>query len=288
MKFLKLPVLLMIFSMTLISCGGSSGDGDEGLSYTGNTSQATVDSENADELAVTSTSGGGMAVNSEKAPIAFRSTETSNLEELSEKIYLALNANRTANQTEDISAIFCDQGGKATATSSGSGNIVSVNFTGCRTLLESEIFIIDGQAEITFNNDDSFNILYKSFKMTIAGESFTFDGSIACDSTGEICSVSLDFVGLDGRVYRVQNVTISSTGVDSYDITATVYDPDYGYVSISGNVSFSDCASGVPSAGTITFSGAAGSEASISYIDCENFSVTFGGTTTDYLWAEIL
>ena len=291
MKFLKLSVFLIISSLALISCGGGGGGGgdDGGISYSGNTGQATVTSENADELAVTSTSGSGMAVSSENAPMAFRSTETSNLEELSEKIYLALNAtsNRTANQTEDLSAYLCDQGGLATATSSTSGDSVTVSFTNCMSLLETEIFSIDGVAVMTINNDGSFSIVYKNFTMTLAGESFGFDGIIACDSSGLICTVSLDFVGLDGRVYRVQNLTISSTGVDSYSISATVYDPVHGYVSINGNVTYG-CTNGLPSSGSITFSGATGSEGSISYTDCDSFSVTFEGTTTNYLWTEIL
>ena len=115
MKFFKLAIFLIISSLALISCGGGGGGGgdDGGISYSGNTAQATVTIDNADELAVTSTSGSGMGVSSENAPMAFRSSETSNLEELSEKIYLALNAtaNRTANQTEDLSAFLCDQGG---------------------------------------------------------------------------------------------------------------------------------------------------------------------------------
>ncbi len=295
MKLIKLAVFLIVSSLALISCssGGGSSDDDEGISYSGNTSQATIDNTNAQRLGITSTDGGGMAVNSENAPISFRSaTNHASVEDLSAKILQSMSAtaNRTANQTQDISATMCDQGGSASVTSSNSGNSATIRFEECRTLIDLDVFTINGRAVLTVNpNDNSFSIDYQNFTMSVAGESFTFDGTIACDSLGDNCTVSLDFVGLDDRVYRLQNVTITSTGPDSFSISARVYDPDHGYVTISGNVTYGSCDYAVPSSGSINFTGASGTYGSITFNDCDSFTVSENGNAEPAInWSDIL
>ncbi len=293
MKLIKLAVFLIFSSLALISCSSSSGGSDdEGISYSGKTSQATIDDANAEQLAVTSAGGGGMAVNSENAPISFRSASNhAGVEDLSAKILQSMSAtaNRSANQTQDISATLCDQGGSASVTTSNSGNSATINFDDCRTLLDLDVFTIDGKAVMTINNDDSFSIDYKNFEMSVAGESFTFDGTIACDSLAISCTVSLDYVGLDDRVYRLQNVTIASTGPDSFSISAKVYDPDHGYVMVSGNATYGSCDNGVPSSGSIDFFGDSGTFGNITFNDCDSFTVSENGNAEPAInWSDIL
>ena len=297
MKLIKLNVLLIVSSLALISCSsGGGGSDDEGISYSGKTTEATIEDSNADQLALASTGGGGMAVNSENAPISFRSSspssDQSSLEDLSAKILQSLNAtaNRTANQPQDISATMCDQGGDATVTTSNDGNSATILFENCRTLIDLEVFTINGRAVMTVNpNDNSFSIDYQNFRMSVGGESFTFDGNIACDSGATSCTVSLDFVGLDDRVYRLQNLTIASTGPDSFSISARVYDPDHGYVTISGNVTYGSCDYAVPSSGSINFNGASGSYGSITFNDCDSFTVSENGVADPAInWSDVL
>ncbi|MDJ0834765.1 MAG: hypothetical protein QNJ69_14680 [Gammaproteobacteria bacterium] len=289
MKSIKLAIFLFFSSIALVSCGGGSSSGGGsggGLSYDGNTSQATVDDVNSGELAIAATGAVGSAVGGQYAPLRPSPADASLLAISQQMGQVVPTSNRTANQTVDFTADFCDQGSAIANVSDGS-NTANIQFTDCQSSLGLESITMNGSLILTAGTDGSYTAVYQNFRITSGGETYTLNATATCDANF-ICTIVSDFAGPDGRVYRIENFSVFATGSNSYNVTATVYDPDNGYVSITANVTYGDCAGGVPVSGSITFTGSGGSFGTVTFNDCASFTVTDASSTTDYQWADIL
>ncbi len=283
MKYkMSLPVVIFS-SVLLISCGGgSSGGGGTGVTYGGATSEAKVDTSNADKLAVAAAGGASEAVASDNAPIPRPSPAASSLLDLSSKTLRSLFlANRTANTPV---ANVCSSG-SVDATNNADNSQMTFTYNNC-TMTGSGI-VVNGTAVFTQNSDGSFILRYNNFTMVYMGETYNLNTTIECDASYN-CSYLSDFSGLDGRTYRVDVDSVYSTGSSSYSINATVYDPDYGYVVINADVTYGSCTGGVPSSGSITYTGSGGSTGSVEFNSCDSFTVTVEGVGTTYSWSDYL
>ncbi len=285
MKLKILLPLIILSSVSLISCGGGGGSGSGGsggVSYSGNTSQATVDSDNADDLAVAATGGASSAIASNAAPR--QSPAMSFLLEHSSQLAKSISlANRTAN--EPVEGV-CDSG-SADITYNSDYTEFTIVYDQCAITYGSDTTIADGRVEFTEFSDGSTLFRYINFTVTYNDETYTINQTVECDAQYN-CSFYSDYSGPDGRTYRVEGATVTSTGSTSYSVTATVYDPDYGYITIDANVTYGGCTGGVPSSGSITYTGSGGSSATVTFNDCDSFTVDDGTTSTTYFWADIL
>jgi hypothetical protein len=136
---------------------------------------------------------------------------------------------------------------------------------------------------LTFTQTASnITIRYSNFRATGTGlpEAISINMTVSCDTSFTSCSISADFEGTDGKVYRVANLTVSGTGTGPYTINATFYHPDYGYATIASTGITYTCSNGYPSAGTINITGASGSSANISFTSCDGYSGTWNNGTT--------
>lgn len=279
-----LPVAL-ITSLSLISCGGGGGgdDSDQGITYAGLKTEATVTVDNADDLAIAATGGASQAIASDNAPASIKSSpEIAVLLDLSSKLTRFMSSShRTANQpVPDV----CSSG-SADFTSSSDGSSATMTFNNC-VLIGGEGAVVDGVAKINIGSDGSFSVRYINFTMTYLGETYTLNMTISCDSAIN-CTWLSDYTGPDGRTYRVEGATVSGSG-SSFTVTATVFDPDFGFITITGSVNYGSCPGGVPISGSITYSGSGSSSGSVTFNDCFSFTVDDGSTTVDYFWVDIL
>ncbi len=278
-KKITIPAILLA-SFLVVSCGGGGGS-NAGITFNGNTSQAAVTTENADELSVAATGGAAQSITSDTAGSALKPEKRSQiLLDLSSRLSSVFSgANRTAN--EPIPDI-CSTG---TADATGNESRITVVFTNCVDPYSGAI--MDGTAVMQFNSDDSFSITYSNFNVEYMGESHTMNMTVACDSIGN-CTISSDYHGPDGRTYRVEGVTVLSRGGNRFSVSATVYDPDYGYITIDADVTYGSCTGGVPISGSIAFTGSGGSSGTVTFNDCDSFTVFDGSTSTTYNWVDIL
>lgn len=285
--------IIIVSSLVLASCGGGGSSADEGIIYTGSRSPANVDAANAEELAIAAAGGANQAIAADTAdsanPLSPRGiAANSNLvSKLTEQLeMLTTSKNRIASQLLPI----CDTG-SADLDQNSNGTEGTIVFTNCLvTGGNGEVLngTVTFSATISGSTLTSLNMRFINFRVTYLGESQTVNMTISCSGAPLVCNVFSDFVGVDGRIYRVEITVVTNTAGTSFDVDATVFDPDHGFFTIDATVNYNNCPGGVPETGTITITGAAATTASIVFNDCDSFTVTHLGVPTVYFWADIL
>ncbi len=279
MNKIKLYAMAFLLSVGLVACGGGGGsaDDDDG-GYTGATGPADISASNADDLALAATSGTSAAIAQDVAPsTAFRSASR-------QLVDLGLGVrSRTAN--EPVPNVC--QSGTADLTHNDDYSQITIVYSDCVISDVAGNYIVDGRFEMHQADDGSFSMSYQNFRITYGGETYHLNMNVECDANYN-CTWTSDAQGIDGRTYRVQGATVTSTGSNSYSVSATVYDPDYGYIEIQSNVTYGSCAYGVPESGSITVTDGDGDTMTVVFNDCDSFTVTMDGTSTTYTWAQVL
>lgn len=295
--------IIIVSSLVLASCGGggggSGGSDDEGITYTGSKSPASVDAGNAEELAIASAGGANQAIAADTAnsanPISPRGSAAprgnavnSNLVSMivEQLEILAISENRTAQQLLPI----CDTG-SADLDQNNDGTEGTILFTNCLVTGGNGASVsgtVTFTATISGATLTSLNMRFINFRVTYQGETQIIDMTVSCGGGPLVCTLFSDYVGVDGRVYRVVITVVTNTAGTSFDVDATVYDPDHGYVTIDASVNYNNCPGGVPETGNITITGDAATTASVVFNDCDGFTVTQMGVPTDYFWVNIL
>lgn len=306
-------VLTGLFGLSLLvlqACGGGGGGGSAGVVYSGSTSQATLDSDNADDLARAGASGSNQSVSSASTPAVFRSQIDRNalLQGLAAQMLQLLNhggddlaARGAANRTIDYSASLCPWGGSAIATIPDSASSTNYSFTflfaNCSDSSSGMTYTYGGTVQASYLQSGgaySFSIAFVNFTVSVTG-SHTMTGTLnltmSCsgsDTSGysdAVCTYHSDFTGFDGRVYRIKNVTITGNDTSGYTISATVYHPDYGYVTVTTTTPITfQCSGGYPDSGTMVLTGAGGDTATVDFISCSQYVVTYNLASTTYDW----
>ena len=289
-----LPICLLS-SLVLSACGGGGGGGedDEGIVYSGSRSPATVTAANAGDLAVGGSGGASQAIAADSAsngnPFAPRGITPRSTLAATVIAHLQAAAGSQARIAQQSLAI-CDSG-SAELDQNSNGTEGTIVFRSCR-LTGGNGAVLNGTVrfEGTISNSTvtSLDMRFVDFTVTYQGESHTVNMTVECSGSPLSCEVFSDFVGLDGKIYRVElNLVVDNAG-SSFDVDAVVYHPDHGYFTIDASIAYNDCPGGVPETGTITLTGAAASTASVQFNDCDSFTVTHQGVPTTYFWTDIL
>lgn len=262
-KYIRL-LLSALGILGLVACGGGGGGGGiappvspTGLTYTGVTSPAIIDSNNAVELASGAFIGGETgsnfgiisSVTADQSKIVREIKLYQVAQIFSEPLYkIDINSHRKdslAVQTEQ-DTIQGDCGGSASYTVNVDD--VTGGFTGSMTFNGycSENVTITGttgfSGQVDINSGDflNFNLDFNMISLSSGNQSYTIDGDISVDVSGPSSTASLEMKMKDnsGEVFWVNNyVLIISEGVDYVDVSATgkFYHPTYGYVDLSTN-----------------------------------------------------
>ena len=287
--------IVIVFSLVLASCGGGGGSSkDQGLVYTGLKSPASVDAGNAEDLAIAAAGGANQAIAADTAnnanPISPRGSATNlNLVAMivDQLEILALTESRSAQQL----IAMCDNTGSADLVQNNDGTEGTIVFTNCQ-VTGGDGAVVNGRVEFAITLSDttitSLNMRFVYFRVTYLGDTQTVNMTISCSGALLTCSLFSDYVGVDGRTYRVEITIVTNTGATAFDVDATVYDPDHGYFTIDASIAYNNCPGGVPETGTITITGDAATTASVVFNDCDSFTVTHMDVPADYLWVNIL
>ena len=165
---------------------------------------------------------------------------------------------------------------------------MTMDFRDCR---DDEASTVNGTATTTFTGDGGFTTVYQNFTVAytdpITGEQVveTIENmTIVCDGNYG-CSVQSDFVGTDGRTYRIEDMTVSGSDTSGWNVSATVYDPDLGSVNFeTTDPLMLDCPTGVPSSGALTMRGSNSVVATVTYTSCTEFQVCLEGICNTATW----
>lgn len=289
--------IIILCSLAVAACGGGGGSDDsaaEGIAYTGSRSPASVDAANAEALAIASTGGTNQAIAADTAnnasPISPKgAAANSNLVSkiVTQLQNLAAAGNRSANQA--IPGL-CDAGTAELAQNSA-GTQGTIVFIDC-LVSGGNGEVVNGTVAFsgTVSNSTitSLDIRFIDFTVTHLGETHTVNMMVACSGVPLTCTLSSDFVGLDGRIYRVEIEAVTNIAGTAFDVNATVFDPDHGFVTIDASIAYNDCPGGVPESGAITISDTSANPTSVTFNDCDSFTVTHMGVPTVYFWTDIL
>ncbi len=288
--------IILLFSLNLGACGGGGGgdNDDEGIVYTGSRSPATIDASNARDLAVGGTGGTNQAIVADSANNAspFSPRGEAIESNLAATLIAQLQAAAAVQVRVALQPLAICDSGTAELDQNGSGTSGSIEFRNC-LLTGGGGVVLHGTVTFvaTISGPDltSLNMRYVNFKVTYQGESHTVNMTVACSGDPLSCDVFSDFVGLDGKIYRVELTLVVDNAGSSFDVDAVVFHPDHGYFTIDASISYNNCPGGVPQAGSITLTGAGPSTASVVFNDCDSFTVTpQGGVAESHFWADIL
>ena len=278
-------LLLVAFFITGCSSGGG-GAAAPVTSYTGSTTPAAIDADNAETIGKASGEAIQIANSSTGLPVGISvdSNTSDNLTEINNIIISNLDI-LTLPSAVDISAELCSSG---TASSTDPGNVqsgpvdITATFSNCA--LKNSDITISGTAKMHFddiaNANAGFSITYTNFKVTDANGTTTINMSMVCTS-GSACVFNSDFVGSDGLTHRVSNFSFSgSTSTGGYYGTATFYHGTFGSVSITATgITYGSCGT-YPDGGSVAFDSTDGSSGTIIFnADCSVSGTWDNGVT---------
>jgi hypothetical protein len=291
----------LLFSILLLQgCGGGGGSDDDGsnssggITYTGSTAQATIDASNAKELATGAASGSQQAATSDAltgAAMRPQATPGSMLAELAPRIaqWIGQLSSSNAARTADISDEICDAGGQAVTQSNDADTGGIVFFTNCAiSYVDDYTLVINGTLTVSTNTSTDtmsmvFNVSVAHFDVTQAVSMTLACYNISSDSVS--CFLTADFEGIDGKVYRIQDLMASGDLFFGFYVSMTLYHPDHGWIDMNTTQALtSDCDEAVPGSGMLTLSGASDTSATVSFDSCSSYTVTVDGVGTTYDW----
>jgi len=293
-------------ALSITGCGGGGDSAGTGVtSYSGSQEQATITTDNSEQLARSATEGATEATAGDDLssfPTAIQATTSY---ELAENIivgslpqaleYLANSISPSAYQEEmpcsisgSILVTADDSLANNTSQSFPESGAMTMDFRDCR---DDETSTVNGTATTTFTGGGGFTTVYQNFTVAytdpVTGEQVveTIENlSMACDSNFS-CSIQSDFVGGDGRTYRISDMTVSGSDTSGWNVSATVYDPDLGSIAIDTTTSLMlDCPTGVPSSGALSITGANSAEVTVDYLSCTEFQICFEGICNTVTW----
>lgn len=291
-KFITLSTssaLLLLGAFFITSCSSSGGGGDTPAAstiYTGSTTPAAIDVNNAEAIGKAAGESVQIANSSTGLPVGITIDNgiAANLTEINKIIIANIDA-LTLPAGVDISADFCSSG-TASATDPGSATSgpvdITATFNNC-ALISSNI-TVSGTVKMHFddiaNTNAGFSITYTNFKVTDANGTTTINMSMICTSNAS-CTFNSDYVGTDGVTHRVTDFSFFGNASTGFNGTATFFHGTYGSISITAtNITYGSCGT-YPDGGSIAFSSTNGSSGTIIFnSDCSVSGTWDNGVTS--------
>lgn len=299
--------------LSLVACGGGGGSGapiiePTGLIYSGVTSQAIIDSNNAAGLASDAFLGGESATDlsifssfSGPQPMFVREIKLHEVVqifkgELYEMDFNAQRMDSLAIQSEQ-ETVFGDCGGSAIYAVEMDD--VNGNFTGSMTFSDfcngettiSGTVGLSGQLDVNTSDFLNFNFSINMVSLASANQSYVMDGDVSFNVSGTTSTASIGMLMRDnnGEVFWVKDYVLSiSEGVDYVDINMSgrFFHPTHGYVDLTTiNQARIYNVYDWPSSGELQIVGADGTKARLTAVDenfCEIIADTNGDDNYDY------
>jgi hypothetical protein len=321
-------VCLIAFGLIAIVGSGGGGDGggttgngsDTGLTYTGQTSEAIIDSGNCLAFCVGAYDGAKMGTATRQSSVGTDSGENIGLprilrlsqaleDSLRQIDILSKSGERFSKDVyTDYGTINGDCGGTASFSISldDQTGIFSGSFTytdycsGGVTLDGSASY--SGQFDMNTGELPTFTFSFDNLTSTSAYESYTIDGSVTWNVSGSSYSLTMDMYMRDNNTEEVfwvddYSMTLTDLGNEiEFEISGKFYDPDYGYITVSTEEPFVyGYYDYYPYQGVLVVTGGGNTKARLTVLSSDTFKVeadTDGDGTYDYdsgvlYWSEV-
>ncbi len=274
--------LAFLSATIILSTACSSGD-----SAPAAPTNATISEANKQALATAGTEGVIQAVNSDNSNPFGRPTGKTTVQTITELVVQQTQATQNRPQASSRSGEFdmCESG-SVTGFDTLGENGGTITYDNC---------VVSGSTingTMTINISTAGDIITYSISANLSishlGTIETINYSSTCtinQSSGAAnCTYSSSGTGIDGRSYSVSDIDISGNDSSGYTVSATITDPDNGVITITTTTSVTfNCTNGQPDAGSIVISDGS-SSMTITFIDCNSFSIDFNGATTTHSW----
>lgn len=302
-------------SLLLVACGGGGGGGSSStVNYTGVTTAAVIADEAsatniADSVISTASSDptAALIVGVEAAGDVTPVEQLRGIADMAKRLAIAPEETQTLAGASFSGESLPACSGSATASGTYddyTGDFYSMTVTFTNYVMdiwddgtECSTEKLNGRMSVTFSYDDyqlinGMTITLTDYSVTdlTTGQNYAFNGSMAMTMDNftyeSSFSMTMNFRGTDGVVYRAENYTVQ---FDSYDnmisISGRLYDPEYGYVDLSTAPQFgySGCYYGYPSSGVLRIDGANNGyiEIDANTGNCDTYALTWSADGTN-------
>ena len=300
--FVNCLVLVIAIGLTACSSGGDDGGGAPPVpNYNGASAPAAIDADNAEDIGTTATEASSEAINSDSAGganpffpggVSISNASSADINRTVAEIAKQLADNATM-ESKPLAATF-------SYTELGDPNFCGGSFSVPDSVVNSQT--VPTSFTITFNNicydapndglsqmimngqiqysetSNGITIRYINFTVTMDGRTETLNFTMTCDfSSVNGCSYVSDYVGSDGKTYRMENFSVTGSDSTGYNVSATFYHPDYGSVDITTTtpILFNCAPNPQPGSGSLTFMGANGTSGSITFDSCTSYTYCY-------------
>lgn len=312
-----LPLLGAVMLTACGGDSSDDNSGPSTVSYSGETGPATISSNNADSLSSSSEDVVVRAIESETASddlddfgsigVSANTTDTDSAREALQAAVLTVIQSELANtvtaatttingdcggtlvlNSSDSRAVFdfnnyCDDGGVINGSliletsTSGSTTTLVMTYDDVRISEDGETVILTGTMTTRVNQNTGDLIGGEwNYVASVDGESITSNGSYTC-SSNFACEYSQNLTGSNGTVYRINDLDVTDWG-SYYDVSATFYHPDYGYMELEAE-NITSCSDGSIGSGEISLSDSS-NELTIVFVGCgQEPSITLNGSS---------
>ena len=289
------PASILLSSLALFSCSSGGGDSSTAIpTYSGTTLPAAITSANAEDVGRGATEAVNEAVNlmstGEGIPFVPIAVETGSSSTMAQKLKQIATEVLQASTPLDLpaGAVFtADQLNAQTGTGQFCGGSVIMpdnidpNSTLNFTMTFSGLCYDDGIMPMIMNGiltftqtETAFSIGFTNFSVVIDGKQESFTGAFSCDASLFTSTISTDYAGSDGKIYRLENVDINGDDFVGYTVSADFYHHDFGMVSITTSVAVSYGSCGIyPEGGEITMTGTGDSSLLVTFNSNCTFTV---------------
>ncbi|MDH3576115.1 MAG: hypothetical protein OEM90_21175 [Desulfobacteraceae bacterium] len=299
MKKLLLMLCINVFSVSLIvSCGGGGGGGGtSGITYTGVTTQATIDENNAVEITLEAYEGVDTA-----SELNILGAVSENSSSVKNPLFVDISTyfqsviydiESSAGQNSEYMGAVITESDTITGSCGGSfsytltGDDQTGNFNGTLTFnnfceqeyTASGSMTLSGNINLNTEEFNYFDMTFTNISLTHGQESISLNGSIAFNLQSSPITMTFSFIYKDNlnKTYKYENFAYEYTeGLGFVDMTFSgrFYHHDYGYVDIdtvtalriNGNDFY-------PSSGTVIVTGDSGTKARLLVIDSSSFII---------------
>ncbi|MDH5326199.1 MAG: hypothetical protein OEZ68_20885 [Gammaproteobacteria bacterium] len=283
MNLLKL-IFVGLFAITLSACGGGGSGEPTGLQYTGVTTGAGIDENNAQALAISAQEGVDAQVSAENVPLGAVSADNGLMQAMMNQVNSII-SNQQTSGTELPAGITQRTNGDCPSNpgymelrgTQTSGTINFYNYCVVNTLGN---MVFNGYISYMVN-EPIVTVEMVNLSVSYAGYYMALNATMTINNTTGDVSMTVRWVGVDGKVHQIVGFSILGSGTDlsPFSVSGRVYHADHGYVDIAtpqGLVYDTTCAG--PLSGIMTITGGDGSMATITY-DCNSYTVEVSGGT---------
>lgn len=315
-------IISLVFLFTSCSSGGGDGGSPE-LTYSGETSAATISEDNAATLASGALDAGSSGPAFDFTGIAALSGADPGADASDRPLLLGIvrtledavgSVDFTAASEPDISAATQSENGSMQGSCGGSASYsISLNadtgaFSGNFSFSGycAEGLSVNGNASfsgiVNMSTEElvSFTFTFSALTMTSSSESVTMNGSIVvtiADSTITMnMTIQNNTTGWACKVVNYEMVITDNGTYTGYSVSGRFFDQDYGYVDLETTETLIvNSGDEYPSDGILTLTGAGGTSAVLTAIDADYCRVDVDGdgdgtyevTTGPVLWSEL-